>query len=730
MKSVIASMIGYFFALSSCLFCAAKSQAMPIFPIKQGILDLRNWDPRQEPIFQAVGKAAFYWEKFILIDAVRPEDKTFIDFPGPWNLKSDYPVHGYASVRIHVILPVRQSLSIQFPWLWSSAEIYADGKLLRKQGTIARNRNLSNPVGMLANLVQIFPRSKEFDIVLHMSNFEVPLSGHVERLLIGTPVGIQNVHDKNLMVDTFMLGAIFIMALYHIMLFLLRRQDFSSLYFGLFCIAMAAYLSVSSISSIFNVFYPSSFRSSVLIYDSSWTLALPIFYLYLMSMFPKDFSRNLAFINMGLGIAAALLMQFLDVYALVDFSLYYQVSLPFMMLQIVFFLIKAARSRRQGALGMLLSLSMVCAGVLLDMLMLHGSVSYSPVASASVFFFIFSQSYFLSRRFALAFFRAESSESEVRKLAQEFKNQNIKISQLNETLEVRVEAQTRDIRSFMEHTPIAIFALQGHEALIHRDYSKQLELILECENIADQAILPLFFKGSSLSVDEYDQLVQALNAILDEPLIAFELNEGLLPRLLSRRNKQGQLRLFEAAWNPILDKDDRVERILVALTDVSEIRSLQNTARERAETLIIIGEILAVKDVEFARFIRSCKGFMKQNWQLFSCADHLAPDREIIKILFLNLHTMKGSARHLGFKKLCDIFHEHENYYTQLIKYEFETWDLEKIRDDLISIESSVLEYEKIAIDKLGRTMQDAHVVTVPILAAKQGFLELDHKGI
>jgi HPt (histidine-containing phosphotransfer) domain-containing protein len=698
---------------------------VPTFFIQDGVLDLRGWDPIRTPTFQVQGPAEFYWEKFIQTDGAPLESRTLIEFPGAWNLKGKFPYHGYGSVRLRILLPKIEVFSIQWTWVWTTVEAYANGKLIHKSGQIGRDADSAKPGNVVPWITHLTPHNGEIELVLQMSNFDLFLGGHVDVVTMGTQEGILKARDRKVIVDSFILGSIFIMAFYHMTLFMLRRQDPSTLYFGLFCLMIGAHMTTGTRTALLTSFGDIGFRDLILLYNYSWMISIPCFGFFTEALFPDEFTPLINRIVITTCACFLIFIGSTEVRTFIWSTQIYQILALCGNIYLIYVVIRATRNKRPGAWTFLGACIMLVIGSINDMLMIRGVLNTIPLAAVGLFLFIFGQSYLLSVRFSRAFTRAESSEARVRKLADDLQVQNSQILELNETLESRVEDQTREIRSIMEHTPIAIFAIEGVDAVIHRDYSLRLEDILEEKQLAGRPALPMLFAASSLSLDEQDQLLQAMSAMVGEPSVAFDLNEQKLPRAFTRIAKNSDVKQFEAVWNPILDESGTISKILVALTDVTEVRHLASAARERAEELQTIGEIISVKDEVFQRFLRSCKTFNLQNRQLLEGADPKVCEPEVVKVIFMNMHTMKGSARTLRFKKLASIFHDLETSYTQLARQGQATWNVPRMLDDMNAIDSALLEYEKIAVEKLGRKLGEGTMATLPIPAVNEGFQEL-----
>ncbi len=82
------------------------------------------------------------------------------------------------------------------------------------------------------------PNNKQTQIVIHFSNFN-----HrrfvLKDLYIGSEKAIMEHKNRRMQLDLILSGSIFILALYHFMVYNLRKKDHSSFFFSLMCTVFA-----------------------------------------------------------------------------------------------------------------------------------------------------------------------------------------------------------------------------------------------------------------------------------------------------------------------------------------------------------------------------------------------------------------------------------------------------------------------------------------------------------
>ncbi|WP_141733896.1 7TM diverse intracellular signaling domain-containing protein [Oligoflexus tunisiensis] len=295
-------------------------------------------------------------------------------------------------------------------------------------------------------------------------------------------------------------------------------------------------------------------------------------------------------------------------------------------------------------------------------------------------------------------------------LADQINDYKNRLEQYSRNLEMQVEEKVRDIRSIMDHIPLGIFMIQDN-MMIHKDHSKNILQVFPKESIESLDAKELIFSGSNLSPDELSQAVSCLEASLGEDIVNFDANSHALPLEIHRREGHGPSKIFEMTWGSITDEKHRTDKILVTMRDVTDIRMLQARSKYQEEELDFIREILRVPAMRFTRVIQSCRDLMQENKNLIQSQGIDNGNTEVLKLLFINIHTIKGSARSLYLQKMADVLHAVEQYYADLLKSPSAPWDLHRMEKDLAEAERIIDLYDGIARDKLGRSSDPIHIV-------------------
>jgi signal transduction histidine kinase len=264
----------------------------------------------------------------------------------------------------------------------------------------------------------------------------------------------------------------------------------------------------------------------------------------------------------------------------------------------------------------------------------------------------------------------------------------------------QLQQKTHDIQAMLQNMPQGILTIvEGNK--VHPEYSDYLEAILETKDIADRDFMDLIFADSNLGADSWNQVETVASACIGEDAMNFEFNAGLLVLEVEKRMPDGRSKWLDFSWSAIADETDTIQKLMLCVRDVTELRKLEAQAGEQKRQLEIIGEILAVSQEKFSEFISSAEGFVAENKELIEKTP--SKDAEVIAALFRNMHTIKGNARTYNFLHLTNVVHVTEQAYDDLRKDEEAVWDRQTLTKQLASVEDQLAVYRKINEDKLGR---------------------------
>ena len=277
----------------------------------------------------------------------------------------------------------------------------------------------------------------------------------------------------------------------------------------------------------------------------------------------------------------------------------------------------------------------------------------------------------------------------------------------NRNLELLVAARTKDLarktsdmNSMLSNVKLGIFTLMP-ERKIHPEYSKYLEEIYDTKVIADQDAMTMVFLHSNVEEDIKNQVSNAIDMIMGEHSWNFEANSQLFVREITLATPSGKPKEIELEWNPIIDDDGMIERMLVTARDVTEINQLRARAAQKSQEMEMIYQILNIGPEKFGRLAEFTARTLKSSANIISSVSKR--DMETINKLFRNLHTIKGAARTLGLTSLTNSVHLAEHKYSTLRIDETLGWNQLELLSDLKFVQADLDRYQNIYDLTLGK---------------------------
>ncbi|HET9235712.1 MAG TPA: 7TM diverse intracellular signaling domain-containing protein [Oligoflexus sp.] len=667
--------------------------------VTDGVLDLRGQGLTDT--IELRGDWSFYWQKHVFPHEFASHDgeRVLLKVPGNWyqDKRHDFSVFGYGTYHLRIQLDHPMPLALSLSEIWAASRIFVNGKELAVYGQ--PGRSAATHQGRTGMSYLIFtPDSPTLDILVQVSNFDIFLSGITKIPSLG-PIKTMQLHrDRQIAIDVLVVGALLIMSIYHLCLFALRTEDKSTLCFAIVCFFVAAYTSTVGTEIFITLWPETSYDMRLRILNFSWMVATHAFIWFSWILFQPHYKKKVLIVGSWIAWAHHLMCLTTGPRIFVNMSLLFEfVVVP--ILAHAFWAAWKSRHTRKESSGIFLTGTVVLVLVVInDILSVQRRIPLPPLGGFGVLAFILVQSYLLAHRFSMAFIRLRHKEREVRQLSENLK-------EVNENLEQTVEDKTRDIRSIMQHIPLGIFMLSGPDGVIARDYSQHLKQIFLHDRLEGLVAARLLLEPSQLTADEKSQALSAIQASLNEVEINFDINRDALPLHIEWTRPDGMLHLYDLTWDKIVNDQGITEKILVTIRDVTELKGLQRKALDHKEELEMIGEILNVTPARFHRFMQGAMDLIEENERLLQQVEAGIRDADLFKIIFINLHTLKGSARSLYFKGLTGLLHGMEQYYAGL--KDPKTADALRMREDQKLLSGMIQRYDRIARDKLGRTPTD-----------------------
>ena len=519
-------------------------------------------------------------------------------------------------------------------------------------------------------------------LLIHVSNFHWSMGGIWGAPVIGDFEAMERSRNFKWLSDLFVIGMLFIMGVYNLSLYFNRKEDTSSLWLaGFIIVTWLRFLGTGCI--LYNLFP----EPEKWVYElarkfelSCINLSTAFMAYFLYSSFLHDRLPRVVKYYIVYSVIFFLLHVFTDAAFFSKFIILNQVPIMIFATLILIFVCKEAIKGTLGArisvLGFLAIFITSGYDIALGMGLISSDIYLGPYGLAIL---IFCQSQVIAVMFAKAFRTAEN---------------------LSKDLQREVERQTRDIRSMLDHIPEGIFTIVP-PGVIQPNFSAYMNKIFNKDEIAGKNAVDFLLGESSLNKDQVSRIQSAITSALGEPIFTFECNSSHLVRQVDIISDPAEPKNLEVSWNPIASQDDNIEKILVTLKDVTELKKLEKANLDQRKELEYIAEIVNVSREKFDQFIDMSYKFIEENQRLINQNRDRSP--EVLKILFINMHTIKGSARSYGFNKMTGILHEIEQNYANILKNSNSVWDQRSLSEDLQRSRNIIEIYDYISTKKLGR---------------------------
>lgn len=283
-------------ALSSC-----DSGSMEIKkPVAvKGVLDLRGWNLERDGSLRLDGDWEFYWDRLPgPSDFSTQGDKNgcgFIRVPGSWEGRPVngviLPGKGRATYRLTIIAgPDARPKTLTIHRIYSAYKLWINTTLMDEMGKAGGTSKFRDNYIFIHNKrYSSFVLNKGMnEIIIQVFNHDYDSGGIDSSILLDDKEILEQKKFQYYTAEMIVFGLLMFASIYNILFYFFRRQDASSLYFGLFCLAIAI--------NTFNHHYPilsgciSYPRNPLIINYLTVILAFSMYMTTIRSMFPYDFS--------------------------------------------------------------------------------------------------------------------------------------------------------------------------------------------------------------------------------------------------------------------------------------------------------------------------------------------------------------------------------------------------------------------------------------------------------
>jgi adenylate cyclase len=397
-----------------------QTQEMPRPKAKLGSIDLRQWDFSNGSV-RLNGDWTFYWDT--LLDPAQPsyDSRTFMSVPGIWNghivneFGEPIPAMGYATYKLKVRLPdYGEMRAISILTVSNAYRFYINNELVASNGTVGSSEESSKPQ-YAPRVVTFIPDTTEITLTMQISNFDHCKGGFWLPVELGEVQQVQSKRDARVLTEMFLFGCLFMMALYHFGLYVLRRKDSTTLFFGLMCLVIST-RSMFTGEILINHIFPGMEWHIARKIEYILTFTSPgIYVAFCRKLFPTEWNTWIYRSIVGFGLALIAFVIVTPTTIFTNTSYVFTGYAWVVGMVTIWIFIKALRKKLDGAGIFLATTLFFLLTIVNDTLNQMELIHTGLYLSFGLLIVTFAQSFSLSSRFSNAFFQAETYATTFRK---------------------------------------------------------------------------------------------------------------------------------------------------------------------------------------------------------------------------------------------------------------------------------------------------------------------------
>lgn len=395
------------------LFSYISQTPPPAQPVaKQGYLDLSNWDFQKDGIVKLDGEWEFYWNQLLYPKDFQapPRADGYMLVPSSWSGRigtTQLTDKGFATYRLRVQLgsePVY--MGIKTVSIRMSCRIFIDGAEVLSSGVPATSE-AGYVTANIPRTVSFKPVGNMVEIVVQVADFDYKAGGIVQSISLGSSGQITGAMTRSNVIGAFVSAFFLSAGTYYLLVYMGRRKNISTLYFGIYCILTACFTMIYGDKILLQAFpdlpYVTMLRLQNMLLDLS-VVFVCLFVNRMAALLPRWYVVGIAFTMLGHIVA----------YWVLPFAVITSVETPFLVLGTSVYLIVsimlavALMRNRCGGLGRagaaLLLMAFLCALVVFTSGTLYiNNILSSNIGTTVFVIFVLLISGLLSRQYNEAY---------------------------------------------------------------------------------------------------------------------------------------------------------------------------------------------------------------------------------------------------------------------------------------------------------------------------------------
>lgn len=225
--------------------------------------------------------------------------------------------------------------------------------------------------------------------------------------------------------------------------------------------------------------------------------------------------------------------------------------------------------------------------------------------------------------------------------------------------------ENKKVSSLLNNMKQAVFAVRQDGAIV-APVSKHSQILFG-EDIVGKNVFQLLFKDLDENSEKFSLLRSAFISVFGENDLQWVLMEDQFPETINIKINNFD-RTLKIATQPMWDERERLEKIMFLIEDITELielnKKLQQQQTISAKRTEVLQELTSISRKNIHIMIGKLIVICKKIDSLVSGIKYI--DDNNYKLIFSDLHTIKGNARVLGLKQLAAKAHDTESFLTTI----------------------------------------------------------------
>ncbi|WP_164684682.1 sensor histidine kinase [Brevibacillus reuszeri] len=511
-QPMIKQTIIFAFLIAYMLTFVARAMAYVEQPVaRQGVIDLRavNWDEQQSVSLN--GEWTFYWNQLQTPATIREQapsaQSSYKQVPSTWKdgavIYQSYPNHGYATYRLLLQLreeDVHKRFAIYMPSVATAYQLWINGELMEKNGVVGTSREQMVPKNY-TKLIPFQSDRSQVELVVQVSNFVQRKGGLWESITLGPVEEIMLERDTKVLYESLIASCLFLMGIYHFVLYLARKREKSSLYFSGMSIGISIRLLFLGETLAVRYFPQIPWEIGVKLEYLCASACMMFLSLFVHSQYPLEFNRTIRNWLIKLGSVLVLFVTVTPAWIFTEAILIKEIYLLLCYCYVLYVYVHAVIRKRHGSLLNGFGLMLLFVASINEILFYANLSTFENGVAFSVLVFLFTQMINLSMAFARSFDQVERLSEELRKtnesLEQKVQQRTQALEGKNKELQMMQESRRRLLSNIAHELGTPLTSIQGFikamiDGVVKPNDPKYLNILYEKTIYLHQIIKDLF----------------------------------------------------------------------------------------------------------------------------------------------------------------------------------------------------------------------------------------------